>query len=223
MANKKLHFENIHFKNDETKITNGEISWSKRSGIPKVMINIKQTEEEVMKTTMNELVGNVQEWSKNKGLEKADSRGQFLKVVEESSEIAEAILLIKEGNSKGRELLEDAIGDTYVTIIILAQQHNIDFLKLLDSKSLSKYNKDLNLTTTYLYKLLGDIAGALARSNKDGLEEALKALIPELDMIATGYKMDSSKCLQVAYNVIAKRKGKMVNGVFVKQEDLDKE
>lgn len=68
---------------------------------------------------MNELVHKVEEWSKDKGLHKADPTKQFLKVAEEFGEIGAAM-----ARSQHDEL-KDAIGDTVVTLIIFAQQHGV--------------------------------------------------------------------------------------------------
>lgn len=99
---------------------------------------------------MNELIDLVELWAKTKGLDKADSSKQFLKVAEEFGEIGGAMA---RGDD---ELLKDSIGDTVVTLIILAMQ------------------------------------------NGTNLEE----------------------CLQIAYSEIKDRKGKMIDGVFVKEADL---
>lgn len=96
------------------------------------------------------LVEKVGQWSDNKGLNKADSSKQFLKVTEEVGEVAAALA------RNDAEALKDGIGDVIVTLIILGQQNGLT------------------------------------------LEE----------------------CLHVAYKEIADRKGKMVNGVFVKEADL---
>ncbi|WP_194750340.1 MazG-like family protein [Staphylococcus chromogenes] len=66
---------------------------------------------------MNELIKQVEQWSIDKDLHKADPNRQALKVWEESGEIASSL---SRGN---KELLKDGIGDTVVTLIILAQQH----------------------------------------------------------------------------------------------------
>ena len=100
---------------------------------------------------MNELFQAVENWSKDKGLDKADPTKQFLKVAEEFGEIGAAMARSQENE------LKDAIGDTTVTLIILAQQHGLTL----------------------------------------------------------------QECLETAYNVIEKRTGKMVEGVFIKQEDLE--
>ncbi|KIH69928.1 MazG-like family protein [Salinicoccus roseus] len=99
---------------------------------------------------MDELIQLIEEWSQNKGLDKAESSKQFLKVAEEVGEVASAL-------ARGDEhMLRDGIGDVVVTLIILAQQNDMD-----------------------LYE-----------------------------------------CLQAAYDEIKGRKGKMIDGVFVKAADL---
>lgn len=99
---------------------------------------------------MNELIKQVKKWSKDKGLDQADSKAQFTKSVEEIGEIASALC------RNDTEALRDGIGDVIVTLIILAQQNNM---------------------TLY-------------------------------------------ECLSTAYEEIKNRKGKMVNGTFVKSDDF---
>jgi len=102
---------------------------------------------------MNELITLVEQWSKDKGLDSAESSKQMLKVVEEVGEVASALA---RGN---QDALRDGIGDVVVTLIILAQQNNMD-----------------------LYE-----------------------------------------CLNQAYTEISGRKGKLIDGVFVKESDLQTE
>lgn len=67
--------------------------------------------------TVEQLIKQVEQWSIDKDLHKADPNRQALKVWEESGEIGAAL-------SRGNlEALKDGIGDTVVTLIILAQQH----------------------------------------------------------------------------------------------------
>ncbi|PTF40586.1 hypothetical protein BUY11_11065, partial [Staphylococcus chromogenes] len=66
---------------------------------------------------MDKLIKQVEQWSIDKGLQNGNPDRQALKVWEESGEIAKAM-------SRNRiEELKDGIGDTVVTLIILAQQH----------------------------------------------------------------------------------------------------
>lgn len=69
------------------------------------------------KSNMNELIKQVEQWSRDKDLHKADPTRQALKVWEESGEVGAALSRNKLDD------LKDGIGDTVVTLIILAQQH----------------------------------------------------------------------------------------------------
>lgn len=85
---------------------------------------------------MNELIEKVKQWSINKGIDRAEPSKQFLKVAEEFGEIAAALA------RNDMEELQDAIGDTIVTLIILAQQHEMEVEDCLERayKVISKRN-----------------------------------------------------------------------------------
>ncbi|HAR1427442.1 TPA: DUF1642 domain-containing protein [Enterococcus faecium] len=100
---------------------------------------------------MDELITKVEQWAKDKGLDQADPKAQFLKVAEEFGEIASAMARSND------ELFKDSVGDVIVTLIILSMQ------------------KGTNV----------------------------------------------QECLEMAYNEIKGRTGKMVDGVFVKSSDLE--
>lgn len=99
---------------------------------------------------MNNLIQQVEQWSMDKNLHKANPDRQALKFYEEAGEVAAAL------SRDDKEALMDGIGDTVVTLIILAQQHG----------------------------------------------------------------MTLERCLQYAYDEIKDRKGKTINGTFVKDSDL---
>ena len=98
---------------------------------------------------MDCLIRMVQEWSKEKGLHEADPKAQFMKLVEEVGEVAQAY-------TRDKNELALELGDLLVTVIIFAQQNDIEPVTALSA----------------------------------------------------------------ACSKISKRKGKMVDGVFVKEEDL---
>lgn len=68
---------------------------------------------------MQKLITNIEQWSINKGLDKAESSKQFLKVTEEVGEVASALA------RNNLDALKDGIGDVVVTLIILAQQNGL--------------------------------------------------------------------------------------------------
>lgn len=76
---------------------------------------------------MNKLVELIEEWSRNKELDKAESSKQMLKTVEETGEIAAALARNDE------DKLRDSIGDVVVTLIILAQQNDMDLYECLNT------------------------------------------------------------------------------------------
>lgn len=76
---------------------------------------------------MDELVKKIEEWSINKGLDQADSSKQALKVFEEVGEVAAALA------RQDIDELRDGIGDTVVTLIILAQQNDMDLYECLNT------------------------------------------------------------------------------------------
>ena len=79
----------------------------------------KQLEAKTMANTLDQLVEQVQQWSIDKDLHKGNSDRQALKFYEEAGEVAAAL-------SRGQiDALKDGIGDTVVTLIILAQQHDM--------------------------------------------------------------------------------------------------
>lgn len=85
-----------------------------------ILVTVDEEEEneaEERKATTTELI---KEWAKDRELDKASPDKQFLKVIEEVGEIAE-------GMAKNRpEQIKDSIGDTYVTLVILAMQHGLN-------------------------------------------------------------------------------------------------
>ena len=77
---------------------------------------------------------------------------------------------------------------------------------------------DSKTQTLKLMEEVGETARAILKSDepevKDGLGDILVVLI-NLSHLC-GYKLED--CLAEAYTVISKRKGKMINGTFVKEE-----
>jgi len=167
--------------------------------------------------TIQELVPLIQEWAKERGIfDKSTSFDQLLKTHEEVGE------LIKACYDNDKPAIQDAIGDTMICLInycyfrkenfntiflnalslrnntndncvILSFSANKSLIELLYSEyKMSKYNYTGNCYTQILYivKCLNNIA----RLENTTLEE----------------------CLNIAYNEIKNRKGKMINGKFVK-------
>ena len=65
----------------------------------------------------------------------------------------------------------------------------------------------------------GELAEALLKNDKPEIQDAIGDMIVVLTSIAKFEGMFIEDCIKSAYDVIAKRTGKMVNGTFVKDAD----
>lgn len=71
---------------------------------------------------------NVIEWARDKNLlKKENSLPQFMKVLEEVNEVGKALV------DNNKEELIDGIGDSLVTLIILAEQNGLDIEDCLET------------------------------------------------------------------------------------------
>lgn len=158
---------------------------------------------------LQELITNVQQWSIDRGLDKADSKKQMLKLYEEFGELASGIA---KGN---KEVVKDSIGDVVVVLIILAQQQGLE--------KISDFNIICNhLQASDLMPQASETIGliSLRVRRKDEIEEYIVRLISCLRTIAKYENLKFEDCLSQAWNEIKDRKGKLIDGVWVKEEDL---
>ena len=94
-------------------------------------------------------------------------------------------------------------------------------------KLVEKWSKDKDLDKAESSKQmlktleeLGEVASALARGQVEELKDGIGDVIVTLIILAQQQGLSVEECLEYAYNEIKNREGKMVNGVFVKEEDL---
>ena len=79
----------------------------------------------------------------------------------------------------------------------------------------SPVNQMLKLTEE-----VGELAGAIAKQKNSDIEDALGDIQVVLIVLSMQLGFDLDECLEQAYEVIKNRKGKMINGTFVKESDL---
>ena len=156
-----------------------------------------------------ELIEKVEQWSKDRNLHTADPNKQRLKVWEEFGELNASIA------RNDREGAIDAIGDMLVVMIIYKQQLGYGSNELFYS------GKD---DIDFLGRLEDiDLIDFIGRGIYDSRSyiEGLGMVVDNLTVLAYRLSTNLEECLAAAYDVIKDRKGKMINGVFVKQEDLE--
>lgn len=77
-----------------------------------------------------ELIDKVNDWADERNLKQADPKIQWMRITEEVGEIRD-VLLKPTKFTEPQAALKDAIGDTLVTIIVLAHQLNLDVTECL--------------------------------------------------------------------------------------------
>jgi transcriptional regulator with XRE-family HTH domain len=81
--------------------------------------------------TLSDLITAINQWADERNLKQADPKIQWMRVTEEVGEIRD-VLLKPTKFTEPQMALKDAIGDTLVTIIVLAHQLDLDVTECLD-------------------------------------------------------------------------------------------
>ena len=160
-------------------------------------------------------------WADERQLLVADEKTktkQLLKTLEEVGELAG-------GLAKGSPpLVKDAIGDVLVTLIIFSKLNDFDYFsakyyELLNSGMYSFDKKaDCNASLFGLCYELLEFKSLITEDNRYSFSSCIKTSIFRLYNIAYRCDMTLEECLDCAWNAIKDRKGKTINGVFIKNE-----
>lgn len=161
----------------------------------------------------------VKQWAVDRNLiEGSTPEAQCVKLIEEYGELARGIV------KKDAALIKDSIGDTLVVCIIMAAQLGSDSFSIdklvfertaLDVPDVSEKIVVRGATE------LGAISYFINVTNRD-IDRCIGniyALCDTLAEIAYLYKWSLADCLEAAYNEIKDRKGRMVDGIFIKEGD----
>ena len=71
-----------------------------------------------------------------------------------------------------------------------------------------------------LVEEVGEIAHGLARDNQEEIIDGIGDVVVVLTILAAQRGIHIEHCIECAWNEIKDRKGKMIDGVFVKESDL---
>ena len=134
------------------------------------------------------------EWAKDRNLlNYSFAPKQQLKLIEECGEIAQAI--IKNDIDK----IKDGIGDVFVVLTILKKQRG---------------DKD----TSTNFDFISDPHNIIFQILNSAIEfENCDLAISYLHDLANSLDVDLNECVELAYNEIKNRKGKTINGSFIKE------
>ena len=94
-------------------------------------------------------------------------------------------------------------------------------------KKVQEWSKDRNLHTAdpkaqfaKLIEEIGELATGLNKQNNALIEDSIGDSLVVLIILCQQLGLDLKECLETAYNEIKDRKGKIINGTFVKETDL---
>jgi hypothetical protein len=167
--------------------------------------------------TIQELVPLIQEWAKERGI--FDESTAFNQLIKTHEEVGE---LIKACYDNDKPAIQDAIGDTMICLLNYCYFAKIDFLKVYEQ---IKYDdrEDINI---HFALSVNDIISFFLRdvsySNYNPLKATIFSIVinilRNLQNITINENTTLEECLNIAYNEIKNRTGKMINGKFVKDE-----
>jgi hypothetical protein len=178
-----------------------------------------------MKPTYNDLTTAVLTWATARNIIGDNAKGtpfaQLKKTLEEVNETRDALVFADAaqrmtGQVSSAELneIKDGIGDVVVTLIIGGQMQQMI------------PQPDMELTTDKSnLELMDEIADSvlnIARLSDDyplsGFVSNSKQILARLKLIASRFGWTLEECLECAWDEIKDRKGKMVNGEFVREK-----
>jgi hypothetical protein len=174
--------------------------------------------------TIQELVPLIQEWAKERGIfEKGNVLKQLFKSREEFNELVEAYF------TDDKEALTDAIGDLLITLInvhFFYEKSQKDFVLPFEMYYLSSINNMKHIIPQREQTPLGMIKrlnvlifNFLEDIDSEYLyKKNLKKVLFVVYLLCEYSNLNPIECLNIAYNEIKNRTGKMINGKFVKDE-----
>ena len=155
-----------------------------------------------MKKLNEDLKSKVLDWAKERNLLNPNNKfAQYAKLGEELSELFEA---------EYEEDILDAIGDSCVVLIILCEQLGIEF----EVPNVRDFYNDTFKDCSVTYLQLATYLQKYALESMYFIRKITDYLVGELNVYAPSLSLEH--CIELAYNEIKDRKGKTINGTFIK-------
>lgn len=163
---------------------------------------------------IEELTELTRQWFIDRDITQGDVFKQTLKLFEELGELCAGYAKQKE------QLTKDSIGDCAVVVVGLAMMIELDPVEILIKASRSKRN-----SIEDCFELMIENASEFQFTRKHEVKINAKfnllRIVSYLKAIAHKLGYDFADCFELAYNEIKDRKGRWVEGSFVKEEDLE--
>lgn len=164
----------------------------------------------------SDLLFNTINWFIARDIGRGDIDKQGLKLIEETGELVSGYLKDKE------DVIKDSIGDVAVVVVGYAMMAGVNPEQVFFTEK-DDYIPDFGGVTAWIW-MITDSAFQAKVSQDLGIENSLlvnlQNIICYLDLICRELGYNFVSCFEQAYNEIKDRKGRWVNGSFVKEEDL---
>lgn len=172
-------------------------------------------------TNLQELKALVTQWGTDRNFFAANGatyEGQWVKLFEEAGELAQGIA------KKKPKVIKDSIGDMLVVCIMLQGiAHRDDTLTNLMAYELFAQVGVFNpaKASTHLYFIANELCWLSPDNHSTNYKGSyLQRMVSNLSSIAALFGFTIIDCLEDAYKEIKDRKGSMIDGVFIKEQDL---
>ena len=162
---------------------------------------------------MQELIKKIEQWAIDRGIDnKGTIEGQSIKTAEEIAE------LIKGISKDNIELIKDSIGDVFVTLVIgnmlNDEEEKINLDQIFHSNG--EYLTTIPSKTESISYLALNIVDIVRNGYNEG---DVGWILLNTMFVAKMYNLEFKNCVESAYSEIANRKGRMIDGTFVKEGD----
>ena len=167
--------------------------------------------------TIKELVPLIHQWAKKRKIyEQLTPFDELLKTHEEVGE------LIKACYDDDPIAIQDAIGDVMVTLINLCHFVEENPAMLINKYPFKRNESEKSLHTALIInKFILELMWSVSKYECSARAEVffkIPLIAQKLHIIAKIHNTTLEECLNIAYNEIKDRKGRIINGKFVKDE-----
>lgn len=181
-------------------------------------------------TPMNRTQQLVVQWANDRNLIKGSTPAkQLVKLYEEFGELCSGVA------KNNVDVIKDSIGDFLVVAAIMCEQQDCELeferintarneMLFTDAYSFTMKDKSVEELVAALGMLTGSFADDILFGSSPFHDETTATDIctglSALTFIADAYGLKIEECFEYAYDQIKDRKGRMVDGIFVKEADL---
>ena len=164
---------------------------------------------------LKELIKNIENWAEDRNLIKGSTpKRQFIKLLEEFGELCNGI------SKEKLDVIKDSIGDCFVVLTIISAQRNRNEINI-GAMAVEHHPKTTLTADDCVIELLHDLTRISCELDRyTSLEMLFGYIVLDLVEVCDCFELDLTDCVQSAWDEIKDRKGRMIDGVFVKEGDL---